>query len=118
VKGVQQSSFSIKDVEPFRLEANGCFFVSNPPRSIPASCNTDATGTMFAVQNISLGDLKRTLESWNVFAPLDAMLQNMQYNYTVPSQLSALSAGDFTLENGTTIALYKILEMPSVTGKF
>ncbi|KAF2652967.1 hypothetical protein K491DRAFT_780657 [Lophiostoma macrostomum CBS 122681] len=114
VKGVQQSSYSIKDVQPFGLEDNGCFFVTNPPESTPASCNTNATtGSMFAVANISLATLKRTLESWNEFAPLDAMLQNMQYNYSVSNTLTSLPAGEFVLENGTAVPLLTIQELPS-----
>jgi hypothetical protein len=118
VKGVQHSSYTLKDVQPFHLEDNGCFFVSNPPSYIPASCNTDATtGDMVAVQNISLAQLKSTLESWNVFAPLDAMLQNMQYNFSVSSLYVGSPVGDFTLENGTTVPLKEIQEIPSQDSK-
>lgn len=110
VRGIQHASFSVKDVKPFRLEENGCFFVYGRSVFIPASCNIDRRGRMTAAQNISLGSLKRTLESWNVFAPLDAMLRNMQYNFTIGSSVSSGSAGNFTLDNGTIIGLQRISE--------
>lgn len=113
VKGVQQSSFSIKDIKPFNLDRNGCFWVFDPPDYTAASCNTDAdSGIISAAQNISLGDLKRTLESWNVFAPLDAMLQDMQYNYTISIAPLIVPAGNFTLENGTVVTLKEISSRP------
>jgi len=55
-------------------------------------------------------ELRKHLDAWSVFAPLDAMLRDMEYIYEVRERGVNEPAGDFQFDNGTRVNLQLLYE--------
>lgn len=108
VKGVQQVIFNMSDLQPYTLADHGKFqaFDSND------TANQDPTlwGQNFTQWPQTL---KSTLENWNVYAPLDALMRNMEYHWNLktPVLRDEKPYTNFTLPNGTTVELYSLVRV-------
>ena len=113
--------FSTTDRQELLLVDDGCF-LGNPAntRSYPLSCNTlHASKYDLWHYNMSFGhgdytggyrELRKHLDAWSVFAPLDVVLRNMEYIYEVWELGVNEPAGEFQFDNGTSVNLHLLYE--------
>jgi hypothetical protein len=104
IKGFQNVKYSTSNSRPLRLFGNGMFL------AMDTNSTHGQSPTLLGKDYPQWPDkLKNTLDEWSVFAPLDAMMQNMEYTWNITSPLQFdKSAGEFKLANGTTVKLQAV----------
>ncbi|KAF2275424.1 uncharacterized protein EI97DRAFT_434264 [Westerdykella ornata] len=101
-RGVQQIKYSLTDAQPLQLRKR--FFAYSKPGRLDLP---DISGKDFAQWPEVM---KKLLESWSVFAIVDALLLNMKYSWINQigpefANNASTSIGEWKLDNGTVVKL-------------
>jgi hypothetical protein len=104
--GIRHVSYATADPQPLFNYANGTFSLQNVTGTERDKSKVEEKRKNFENWNETL---KTAIETWSVFAQIDATLSNMNYTWELWTGTAFNSkVGNFTLDNGTVVELFSI----------